>query len=493
LLDLFWGLPDLDNGASIAILSSMGNTHSGELQLDSDESFAGEDPLDSSGDMSAEATLIDQGEVEASDTAFAVDVDLDQLIHDNQIEDTDVTAPGLSVAVPDGDLSSSDQYILGVEHLKRRDWAAAAEALQASVDQNPGRNAYHSGRGVACLAYVRYRLGDSDEAIRLYREAIDIDPSLPGVRSGMAAAFARAGASQEAIESFNAAIHNDPNRLPLHFNLGNLLARMGRLDEAEAAYRVGLRCEASHAALLTNLGAVLAQQNKFSDAIASLRIVCDQEAPSWRARFNLGLVLARSHRWSESIDVLRQLVADYPQCPRTRILTARVMRCGGLHLEAIDVLDEFVEWGDWRPTAQELLGLIHESLGNPVQAVVFWKEAMHGDPQFARPLGHLALQALREGEIAEAAAAIDKALAIREDSPKLWTINGQIDLAREDVGAAVKSLERAVELNDAYEDARYWLGRAYLEAGSIMGALGQYERLDAADSPLASRLKRRIG
>ncbi|MCP4837963.1 MAG: tetratricopeptide repeat protein, partial [Planctomycetes bacterium] len=225
---------------------------------------------------------------------------------------------------------------------------------------------------------------------------------------------------------------------------------------------------------------------------AALLIACEQPEPSWRSRFNLGLVLARLHRWPDSIEVLRGLCADYPECPRTRILTARAMRCGGRHLEAIEILDEFVDWGGWRATSQELMGLIHESLGNPVQAVVFWKEALHSDPGFARPLGHLAMQALREGELAEATTAIKKAIRIRDDSATLWMIQGQIDLAKGAFDSAVDSLEKSVAIDESFHDARYWLGRAHLENQNLVGAAHQYERLEAAQSPLAERLKRRL-
>jgi len=478
----------------------MGNTHSGEQSTNppadpgSDQDrFAKEDVLDLSADLTVEATFVGQAEFEGADTAMVADVDLDQLIHDNQIGDTDVTAPGLTVVKPGGQVSSSDLYILGIEHIRRKDWAAAAESLHASAEQDPSRNAYHTGRCLACLAYARYKLGQAEDAVRLYREAAGIDSNVPGVRSGLAAALMLAGHYDDAVDALKGAIRNDPARVPLQFNLGNLLARLDRLDEAEAAYRAGLECDAAHIPLLTNLGAVCAEQRKYTDAIAALMIACEQAEPSWRARFNLGLVLARLHRWSDSAELLRGLTADYPLCARTRILTARVMRCGGQYLEAIEVLDEFVDWGEWRSTAHELMGLIHESLGNPVQAVVFWKEALQDDPQFSRPLGHIALQALREGEIAEAATAIDKAIAIRDDSAKFWMIRGQIDLARDAADSAIESLERAIEIDDSYHDARYWLGRAHLEAGSLLGAVRQHERLDAAGSPLAPRLKRRIG
>ena len=477
----------------------MGNQHSGESKLnhvsdaaDGPMRLQTDDTLSMSADLTNEATLVDDAAFEGSDTAVLADADLDQLIHDNQVDASDVMAPHLIRVKPGTSADATDSYIRGKEHLQQRNWTVAAELFQHAISRDPSRNGYHAGRALACLAYAHYKLGEGEESIRLYLEAADVDRNISGTRSGLAAAFMLAGRYEEAIEALKDAIRHDPKRLTLHFNLGNLLARLNRFDESEASYRSGLQCDAAHGPLLTNLGAVLAQQKKHADAIAALLIACEQPEPSWRSRFNLGLVLARLHRWTDSLEVLRGLCADYPECPRTRILTARVMRCGGRHLEAIEVLDEFVDWGDWRATSQELMGLIHESLGNPVQAVVFWKEALHSDPGFARPLGHLAMQALREGELAEATTAIKKAIRIRDDSATLWMIQGQIDLAKGAFDSAVDSLEKSVAIDESFHDARYWLGRAHLENQNLVGAAHQYERLEAAQSPLAERLKRRL-
>jgi DNA-binding SARP family transcriptional activator len=67
-----------------------------------------------------------------------------------------------------------------------------------------------------------------------------------------------------------------------------------------------------------------------------------------------------------------------------------------------------------------------------------------------------------------------------------------VEFARERMDAAITALERAIELDASDSEAHYWLGRAHLGNGSMIGALRQCEQLEAMDPPLAARLRARV-
>ncbi len=58
--------------------------------------------------------------------------------------------------------------------------------------------------------------------------------------------------------------------------------------------------------------------------------------------------------------------------------------------------------------------------------------------------------------------------------------------------AALEALEHSIELDATDSEAYYWLGRAHLGKGSMIGALRACEQLEAIDPPLAARLRARV-
>ena len=431
-------------------------------------------------------------EGEESSVFLVAETDFEGLIRASSDPGTEVSADGLEMVPPGPTATPTDIFIHGVEHLRRESWVEAVDSMRSVIESDTRRTELHTPRALACLGYAYLKLSRTEESIAAYRESVQAHPKLLGACSGLAAALMSSGRDEEAVQAFRAACRVDPDRVQLRFNLGNILTRTGHRPDAEQEYRHVLRLEPMHGPTLNNLAALLAQRRKFDEAIELLTSIENSDHWTWRPRFNLGLVLARAHRWDEAIVCLHGVMRDFPACARTRILAARTMRCNRQHLDAIEVLDEFLDWGDLKATAQELLGLIHDDLGNPVQAMVFWQESLEADPGFARVYSHIARRCLREREFVEARAAIDKSLALSEQRAESWALRGQIDLAVDRIEDAIEAFERALTLNDHAYEARYWLGRAHLRAGSVVGALNQDERLDAAGSPLAARLHKRL-
>jgi tetratricopeptide (TPR) repeat protein len=123
------------------------------------------------------------------------------------------------------------------------------------TDANGGVTAYRYFIE-ACAAEDR---ADSDSAEHLFRQVIDLEPS-------MAAA---------------------------HTNLGNLLYRQGEMAEARRHYERALECEPSQPEARYNLANVLEDLGEIELAIAELRRVCALSPEFADAHYNLGIMLAQ--------------------------------------------------------------------------------------------------------------------------------------------------------------------------------------------------------
>ncbi|MDP7028625.1 MAG: tetratricopeptide repeat protein [Phycisphaerales bacterium] len=431
-------------------------------------------------------------ESDESSVVMLAESAFDGLVDGALVQDGGISAPTLKMPAPGPDATGTDCFIHGVDQLRREDWAGGMESLQRAVDLDPRSSAYHAPRAMACLGYALLRLGRVEESVAVYRAAVEQSPDVPGIQSGFASALMAADLQEEAIAALRHAALTPLCGPPVFYNLGNLLARVGRAGEAEQAYKELLAVDPVNAAGLNNYAALLADQNRPAEAVSLLHRMQQAGVQTWRSRFNLGIVLGSLRRFDEALPHIRSLVADHPESVRARMLFARTLRSAGELLQAIEVLDEFLDWGDCKAAAQELLGLIHEELGNPIQAMVFWREAMETDPTYARVHAHVAARLLKDGELDGAADAIDRSIELNPARALSWVIRGRVELAGGRGGASITALERAVELDPGSTQARYWLGRAHLAEGSMVGALRQYERLDAANSPLARRLHKHL-
>jgi tetratricopeptide (TPR) repeat protein len=121
---------------------------------------------------------------------------------------------------------------------------------------------------VSILAYTCMRLaflnqdalGDPNAAVRLYKEAVAIDPS-PSAASydGMGESLEASCAGSkldEACEAYKKALELSPDNRIVQFHLALALERLGRADEAEPLYERLRRSESIHSCLVDSWGYV---------------------------------------------------------------------------------------------------------------------------------------------------------------------------------------------------------------------------------------------
>lgn len=138
---------------------------------------------------------------------------------------------------------------------------AESGAPEASVDAEPteatlGPTAYCSFME-ACAAEDR---GDVEEAEKLYRRALEVDPQLASAMTNLGNLRHRAGDTAEARKLYEKALEHDPSLAEARYNLGNLLEDVGETELA----------------------------------ISELVRVCQQAPDFADAHYNLGLALVRA-------------------------------------------------------------------------------------------------------------------------------------------------------------------------------------------------------
>ena len=223
----------------------------------------------------------------------------------------------------------------------RHDEAAEAAERALSIDpDSPDAAALHLllGRTRTADSHTRaeaLRLQQRhDEAIALYREALEMDSRYAPALAGMGIAFFELEQYEEAIESMEEALIVAPE-LPeassLHRLTGRALQELGRLEEAAERFARTLELDPRNTEALDRLAFLRFNAGNYDEAIGYYRALLDVDPADATAHSNLGVALLNLERYEEAARSLeRSLELDPEQAiARAALTEARRKSQGG--------------------------------------------------------------------------------------------------------------------------------------------------------------------
>lgn len=116
-------------------------------------------------------------------------------------------------------------------HERARQWEDARECLRQVLLRFDHRAQYWLDAGL-----IEHALGNYEEALRYYDQALILDPDLVDAHVSRGTTLARLRDHEEAIDSFRRALRMHPKDADAHVNLALSLLVLGRLEEAWPLY-----------------------------------------------------------------------------------------------------------------------------------------------------------------------------------------------------------------------------------------------------------------
>lgn len=171
-----------------------------------------------------------------------------------------------------------------------KDYKAAAEQYRLVQKFLP-----HSYVGHTALGAVSRGLGDLDEVIAQYLEAIRIRPTCGDAHYYVAWAYQKQGRTDEAIEYYTKTLSLQPDRVPAYNNLAEILYRQGRVEQAIETCQKGLLFVPDSSILHCNLGVLLNRQGHKREAIKELNTALQIDPNSTKIRKVLESILKRGN------------------------------------------------------------------------------------------------------------------------------------------------------------------------------------------------------
>jgi tetratricopeptide (TPR) repeat protein len=216
-------------------------------------------------------------------------------------------------------------------------------------------------------------------------------------------------------------------------------------------------------------------------ALAVLAPVSDQDPLAAIVRLNRAVLADRQGHTDEALHQLDRLAHDYPDSPVPDIQAGDIMRDKNRFQDAIVAYDRALAraHGPSRSVWPLLYarGVAHERAHQWPLAEADFKSALELAPDQPTVLNYLGYSWADQGtNLPEARAMIGKALQQRPDDGAIIDSLGWVTLRQGDPQAAVKLLERAVELQPEDATINGHLGDAYWAVGRKLEASYQWRR-----------------
>ena len=157
--------------------------------------------------------------------------------------------------------------------------------------------------------------GASDEAIEMYRWAVQIVPGYTDAHNNLGAALLAKGSLDEAIAQFQEALALSPNYAEAHNGLGAALKSKGELDEAIRRFERAIALKPDLPEAHSNLGNALAIKGRFAEAIGQFEEALKLKPASAETHCDLAAALSETGRRDEAITHLKQAIKLKPGFP----------------------------------------------------------------------------------------------------------------------------------------------------------------------------------
>jgi len=332
-----------------------------------------------------------------------------------------------------------------------------------------------SGIGYVGLAEIAMRRGQPPRAEEFLRKALSVEPNHAGIQTSWGM-FLEAGLRwQEAEAAYRKALSLDPKSAQIQVGLANVLLRgLGRPGDAAIAYRKALDTDRSNGAAYFGLGVALIRLDKGEEARAALtqaaRLAPENPVPQQ----TLGELYLAQNNVAAALKAFDAALAANPKFFQARISRGDIFMTRGDGAQAIS---EYEAAATAMPEAilpKVKAGMAYHAIGKTKEARERYLAALDLDPNQVTVLNNLAWMATQsKTDLGRALEWANRAAALAPNDPAVTDTLGWVQCTRRDFDSAVRTLQRAVQMNPKDPGTHYHLGVVYDETGKKAEAKGE--------------------
>lgn len=261
--------------------------------------------------------------------------------------------------------------------------------------------------------------GRTDEALRAYRSAVELDGKNMFAQYGMGIAAAAAGQRETAFKALETAAELAPKDPAPHRAIGRLHLEAGALDKALAAFDRGLARVPQFVPLMLDRADVLGRQSRWPDTIAQLTAAEKLAPKSVEVQVKLADVYQASQQWPQAeAGYLKaiELDARYPLAYNN--LAWMTVARNGDSKKAVAWASKAVELSPKSSPLHDTLGWAQRASGDLAGAQKSLQRAIDLEPKVAAYHFHLGLVQRDLKQTAAARSSLQHALELDSKLPQ---------------------------------------------------------------------------
>jgi Flp pilus assembly protein TadD len=312
----------------------------------------------------------------------------------------------------------------------------------------------------------RHQAGEFEDAHRLYREYLDLQPGDPEAWCLLGSLEGNRGRHADAGEAFGRAIEVAGGHAQAHIGLGTSLMMQGRASEAVQPIAAAVSLAPDHPELRLQLSLAQARSGRPDEAVRTLREVVSRWPDHLPGHYNLGVALLETDDPDAAARSFRLVVdRDAGNLP-ARIGLGRALAAANLPDRASQAFRDAIRMAPGDPVPKVLLGNLQRSLGRFDEAQAAFDQALEHKPgDLDALIGRAELERAR-GQAGRGLDLLRPLLTSASPPPRSLLAGARLMLAADDPEAAIERIET-------------WLGQAGL--ATVTQAVLQSVRGQALD------------
>ena len=153
---------------------------------------------------------------------------------------------------------------------------------------------------------------DLDKAIKLYDQALELDPENPVILNNKGAAFVREGKYEDALMAYDSALELDSEYSEAMVGKGSALNRLNRSAEAIGLFENAIRLDPGNAIAWNNKGVALTRLGGYDEAVASFDKAIEIDPGYEDAYFSRGKLFYSLQNYQEALKSLNRALELNP-------------------------------------------------------------------------------------------------------------------------------------------------------------------------------------
>jgi len=290
-------------------------------------------------------------------------------------------------------------------------------------------------------ALTLHKQGRLDDAGRIYRAVLALEPTNFDALHLLGAALAQAGRRAEAESYLRAAVAIGPTQAPARNNLGNLLKDLGKFDEALDNYDRAIALLPDDPTAHSNRGNVLRSLGRREEALVSYARAIELRPDYADAHYNHGVVLTELERHAEALASYDRALALNPGKHEALYNRGNVLRSLGRLEDALDSYDRALAL---HPNGEKILS----NRGNVLAELDRFDEALDS---------------------------FNRAIAAKPDYPPPYSNRANLLKEFRRFDEALDSFNHAIALDPDFIDAHWNRALCLLQTGAFAAGWADYE------------------